>query len=168
MTLRYKLNTALLVFIALFLNACYNFKGISIPPDISSFYVENFSLSNPDAPIDLNQIFTEELRQKIRQESRLINNNSDPDIVFSGSITKYAIKYVAPDENNTTSLNRLEIGLKVNYTSEVNADDNWSKSYSDFEDFDSNEDFQSIQDQLIEDIVEDIVERIFNDSFTNW
>ena len=153
---------------ALLMSACYNFKGISIPPDINTYYVDNFSLARPDMPIDLNQLFTEKLREKIRQESRLVNDNNTPDIVFSGSVTKFAIDFVAPDENNTTSLNRMSIGIRVEYSNELNPDDNWSKSYSDFEDFDSNQDLQSIQDQLIEDIIDDIVERIFNDSFTNW
>ncbi len=50
----------------------------------------------------------------------------------------------------------------------INEDDSWSKSYSDFEDFDATADFQSLEDGLIDDIIEDIVERVFNDSFTNW
>ena len=104
----------------------------------------------------------------IRQESRLVNDNNTPDIIFTGTVNKFAIDYVAPDENNTTSLNRMTISIRVNYESEIDPEDNWSKTYSDFEDFDSNTDLQSIQDQLIEDIIDDIVERIFNDSFTNW
>lgn len=158
----------LLLLISFSLCGCYNFKGISIPPDINTFYVDNFSLSSPDAPIDLNQLFTEALREKIREESRLVNDNDNPDISFTGSVTSFSINFVAPDENNTTSLNRLEIRVKVNYIDENNPDNNWSKNYSDFEDFDSNADFQSLQDGLIVLIIEDIVERIFNDSFTNW
>jgi len=154
--------------ICIILPACYNFKGISIPPDINTFYVDNFSLSSADAPIDINQLFTEQLREQIREESRLVNDNNSPDIEFSGSVINYNIRYVAPDENNTTSLNRLEIGVRVNYTSNIDPEDNWSKNYTDFEDFDSNADFQSLQDNLIGLIIEDIVERIFNDSFTNW
>lgn len=168
MTLPYKALIFPALCASLLITGCYNFKGISIPPDINSFYVENFSLSSADAPIDLNQLFTEELREKIREESRLVNDDNNPDIVFSGSVINYNIRYVAPDENNTTSLNRLEIGVKVNYSSSLDPEDNWSKNYTDFEDFDSNADFQSLQDNLIALIIEDIVERIFNDSFTNW
>lgn len=147
---------------------CYNFKGISIPPAIKTFKVENFTLVNPDAPIDLDLLFAETLRQKIREESKLVNELTDPDITFNGEITKYNISYVAPDDNNSASLNRLDIGVKINYVDASNEEKNWSKSYNAFEDFDSNEDFQSLQDDLIARIVEDIAERIFNDSFTNW
>lgn len=148
--------------------SCYNFKGISIPPDIKTYYVENFTLVDAGAPIDININFTEALRRKIREESRLVNNNETPDLSFSGSISNYAIKYVAPEEDNTTSLNRLEISVKVSLDNTKDEEASWSKTYSDFEDFDSNADFQSLQDGLIDEIIEDIVERIFNDSFTNW
>jgi len=168
MTLPYKGIRLIIPLMCISLSGCYNFKGISIPPDINTFYVDNFSLSSADAPIDINQLFTEQLREKIREESRLVNDNNTPDIEFSGSVINYNIRYVAPDENNTTSLNRLEIGVRVNYISNIDPEDNWSKNYTDFEDFDSNADFQSLQDNLIALIIEDIVERIFNDSFTNW
>jgi len=148
--------------------SCYNFKGISIPPDIKTYSVENFSYASRDFPSDLNIIFTEELRRKIREETRLVNDDLNPDIVFSGSIIKYDIDYVAPDPDNTTNLNRLEISVKINYVNEKNEEDNYSKNYSDFEDFDSNTNFQSIQEELNETIIEDILERVFNDAFTGW
>ena len=148
--------------------SCYGFKGISISPEIQSFYVEDFTIGNTDAPADLTQVFAEALRKKIRQESRLVNNNSNPDITFEGSIEKYNTTGIAPEEGNTTSLNRLEISISISYLNELNPDENWKKKYSDFEDYDSTDDFQSIGDDLIEVIVEDIMERIFNDAFTNW
>jgi len=148
--------------------SCYNFKGISIPTEINTFYVDNFTLTSSEAPIDLNQRFTEELRRKIRQETKLVNDNDNPDITFTGSIQSYRINFVAPDENSTTSLNRLEIAIKINYISEKNEDDNYSKSYSDFEDYDSNADFGSIREGLIDVIIDDILERVFNDAFTDW
>ena len=112
--------------------SCYNFKGISIPPDINTFYGENFSLIANDAPIDLNQKLTEELRRKIRTETKLINNDEAPDITFTGAVTLYAISPVTPDPDFTTSLNRLEIGVKISYINENNEEENYTKSYSDF------------------------------------
>ncbi|MBT8191163.1 MAG: hypothetical protein HKN67_08990 [Saprospiraceae bacterium] len=164
MTLQFKF----FLLLTLSLSSCYSFKGISISPDLNTFYVEDFSLSSGDAPADLNQIFGQALRRKIREESRLVNNNENPDIIFKGTVTRYRINYVAPEEGNTTSLNRLDIAVKIEYIDELNPDNSWTKNYSDFEDYDSTQDFQSIRDGLIEIIVDDIMERIFNDAFTNW
>lgn len=159
----------LLAICSLFMiSGCYGFKGISISPDIKSFYVENFVLNELDAPIDLSQVFTEELRRKIRQESRLIENNDTPDIIFSGAIDRYNISFAAPDADNTASLNRLTIDIKIKYENLLNEEDNWSKTYTDFEDYDSNGNLQELEDGLIATIVEDILERVFNDAFTDW
>lgn len=148
--------------------SCYNFKGISIPAELNTYYVDNFTLTKADAPAGLNQLFTERLREKIREESRLVNDNDNPDITFSGAISDYNLGAAAPQEGNTVGLNRLQIVIKVNYTDETNNENNWSKSYTAFTDFDVNQDFYTIQEELIENLIEDIVERIFNDSFTNW
>jgi len=56
----------------------------------------------------------------------------------------------------------------VEYINYKDEEQNWKKSYSAFQDYDSNGDLSSIQDNLIAAIVEDIVERVFNDAFTNW
>lgn len=150
------------------LSSCYSFKGVSIPPNINTYYVEDFNLLSADAPVDLNQEMCEALRMKVREESRLVNDNINPDIIFKGTVTAYRITYVAPEEGNTTSLNRMDITLKIEFINNLDESENWTKSYSDFEDYDSSGDFQSLQDGLIETITEDIMERIFNDAFANW
>jgi len=160
-----------LIAVSFYLSSCgffYDFKGISISSDIKTFYVEDFSRAAAACPIDLDQLFAESLRQKIRDQSRLTKNETEPDIAFTGSVSSYRTVSVAPEEGNTTSLNRLEIGVKVEYINYLKEEDNWKKSYSAFEDYDSNADFNDLEESLTADIVEDIVERIFNDAFTNW
>ena len=152
----------------LMMSSCYGFKDITVPAELKTFYVENFELLILAAPIDLSQIFTEELRRRIRQETRLIENNETPDIEFNGSISQYSIDYAAPDADNTASLNRLTIEVKIDYKNLKNEEDDWTKTYSDFEDYDSNGSLQELEDQLIATIVDDILERVFNDAFTDW
>ncbi len=165
MTSLYKL---IIICCILTMSSCYGFKGITIPPEVKSFYVENFETLDLTAPIDLSQTFTEELRRKVRQETRLIENNDTPDAIFSGAINSYRIEFAAPDADNTASLNRLTITININYENLRDEEDSWSKTYSDFEDYDSNGNLQELEDQLIATIVEDILERVFNDAFTDW
>ena len=67
-----------------FFSSCYGFKGISIPPDINTFYVEDFENRAPNAPGGINQTFSETLRTKIRNESKLTLVDRDADITFAG------------------------------------------------------------------------------------
>ena len=65
---------------SIFYSGCYGFKGISIPPDISTFQVEDFENSAPNAPAAIDQTFSEALKSKIRNESRLRLESNNPDI----------------------------------------------------------------------------------------
>lgn len=122
----------------------------------------------PNCPVDLDVESAEVLRRIIREQSKLNINTQEPDIAFLGTISAYNTIPVAPREGNTTSLNRLEIGITIEYINYQNEDDNWKKPYSAFQDYDSNADFGALEDDLTDAILDDIMERVFNDAFTNW
>ena len=62
-------------------SGCYSFKGISIPADAQTFFVTDLENRVPSAPVDLGQQFSESLKQKLLNESRLNFVEIDPDIV---------------------------------------------------------------------------------------
>ena len=151
------------------LSSCaYNFKGISIPPDVNTFAVENFTLQTLAAPQGVEIRFTERLRDKVRNESRLKYNEDTPDIIFSGQVTQYTIQALSPEEGSTSAFNKLTIMVKVDYDSNLNEADKWTKQFSFFSDFDANSDVSAIEDGLINDIFDQIVEQVFNHAFTDW
>jgi hypothetical protein len=80
----------------LFLSGCcYTFKGISIDPDVKTFFVQNFETETSNAPPTLGLNFTERLKDKIRLESRLSLKNTDADVEFSGKVIDYRVVPVA-------------------------------------------------------------------------
>nr|MBS0036595.1 LptE family protein [Saprospiraceae bacterium] len=149
-------------------NACYSFRGVSISPDVQTFYVDYFELAAPNAPITLNQDFGEAMRDKIRTETRLSLTDTDPDLIFSGSITAYNITALDPVVGERTALNRLQISVRVNYESTVDEDNNWQQTFSFFAEFPADQNLTDIENQLIETIFEQLTEDIFNRAFSNW
>lgn len=158
-------------FVALFLvsfTSCYSFKGISIPAEIKSYTIGDIKLQAENAPSEIVTIFSETIKDKIQRESRLNLNDEEYDLELAASIVSYDISPVAPEEGNTTALNRLEIVLRFEYNNQLEPDDSWKKTYTDFEDFPSTQSVFDVQDELIMTIFEDIIDRIFNDAFANW
>lgn len=152
------------------LAGCYSFKGVSIPDEVSSFYVDEFGISNRalKAPRQLGTVFTDQFKQKVLRESRLNFNESNPDVEFNGEISQFAIRSVAPQPDETTAFSRLDITIQVNYIDYMNEENNWTKSFSDFRNFERNVNFLDVQDQLVMEIFEQIGEDVFNETFSNW
>ena len=153
------------------LSGCYSFKGISIPPEAKTFYVKDFVLRANNAPAQIDQLWSEALREKIRNESRLTYNEQSPDIEFEGSITSYKVVGTAPQAGNTVSLNKLTIGISVTYTNNAGdggKDDEWTQTFSFFKDFDATLDLNSVEEGFIEEIFDQLTENVFNKAFTNW
>jgi len=161
----------LICVLCLSLWSCYSFKGISIPPAIEYYYVDDFDLNFSGGnifPANIEVTFAEKLRDRIRTESSLKYSEDDPDIIFSGTISRYYTSPAAPTEGATTSLNRLDISVSIVYEDIHDEENNWKKSFTGFQDFPSTDILSDVEDALIDEIFDEMTERIFNDSFTNW
>lgn len=147
---------------------CYSFRGTSIPPSVNTFYVESFEDQTTGAAPTLAQDFTILLTDKIRSESRLQPTETDPDIEFKGTVTRFQVTAEAPQPDEQVSFNNLNIEVYIEYSEKDNEDAAWQKSFPFFRPFPADVTLLEVQDQLIQEISEQIVEDIFNKAFTNW
>ena len=169
-------NGWFILILCLSLSSCYSFKGISIAPNISTFFVDQFQTGVANAPPDLGQRFSENLKDIILSNSRLDLVESAPDIEFTGRIASFSVQSVAPsrDTNNDgatefgSSLNRLTITVFVDYINNQNDEDTWNQTFSFFKEFDSTSNLSDVQEELIDEIFEQLTNDIFNRAFTNW
>lgn len=150
------------------LSACYSFKGISIPVDVTTYYIPVFDIRAINAPPTVGQQFSERLKDKVRNESRLIWNEENPDIEFTGSIADFRVIPVAPQPGETVALNRLEITVSVQFINHKDEKKNWKNNFSFFNDFPTDQNLLDVQEGLITNIYEQLVEDIFNKAFTDW
>lgn len=156
------------IFLGIIFQSCYSFKGVSIPVDVKTFYVRQVRLSDYSAPADTPERFMEQFRQKIRSQSSLKWDDTNPHIEFDCEISGFRVSNEGNQQGNEVSLNKLTISVKVEYFNNNDEEENWKKTFSFGIPFDPSEDLQEVQDGYIEDIFEQISENIFNDAFTNW
>ena len=120
------------------------------------------------APPVLSNTLTEALKDKFSSETNLIPLNSDGDLIFSGRITNYSINPIAIQTDETASKNRLSITVKVKFVNIIDEESNYDKTFSRYADYESSQDFTSIEESLNEEIVSQLIDDIFNEAFTNW
>lgn len=157
-----------ILFFSTVFSACYSFKGISIPPDVNTYYISTFENRAGNAPAGIEQLFSETLKEKIRNESRLKYSEDEPDIEFDGAISSYNVRSMAPTQGNETAFNRLNISISVNFTNTKNEEEDWKKTFSWYQDFTNDQDLTANQDDFIDNIFKQLTEDVFNQAFTNW
>ena len=162
-------STVLLFSLVLLLGSCYSFKGISIEPDIDTYFVSpQFKDNTQNTPPNLPQNISERLKDKVRLESRLVFTDTDPDVEFIGTLVSYRVSSEAPQPGESSALNRLTITVAIDYISHKYEENSWKKNFSFFFDFPANQDLSAVEDQAIDEILEQMMEDIFNEAFSNW
>ena len=145
-----------------------SFKGISIDPEIKYFSIENIEDQSGSAPANYPVDFELALSNKIRRESRLVLNKKNPDLKFKCNVTQYNVASTAPVEGRANAINRLTVTLNVECLNVLNEKNNWTKSFSRYEDFDANQSLSEVQSKLLEKINKLLLDDIFNAAFSNW
>jgi len=143
-------------------------SGATLDPELKTFYIGNFTNNAENALPSLAQRLTEDLKDKVRSESRLVLNEEDPDIEFKGTLVDYRISAEAPRTGESTAINRLTITLAVTYINHRKNVEIWQKNFSFFYDFSSSIDFSSVQETANKAISRQLMEDIFNAAFSNW
>ena len=146
----------------------YSFSGTSIQPDVKTItipYVEYKALRvNPSLSSDM----TEALQEKFRKLTRLEQVDVDGDLDLICEITGYDVKATAVTADELPAQNRLTVTAKVEFTNNKYPEDNVSKSFSAYEDFDATQSLDAVEGTLCETIVEKLVEDIFNATVAQW
>lgn len=158
----------LILFIVTGIFACYSFKGISIPPEANTFSIDQVIDQSFNAPATYPVEFSESMISKIRKESRLTLNNTNPDIVFKCTVKQFDITSQAPQPGIFSAINRLNVLIEVQFENKHDEKQNWKQTFSRFQDFDAKENFSNMQQKLITDINLLLVDDIFKKAFTNW
>jgi len=156
------------LFLSLGLQSCwwYSFQG-GDTGTAETIAVHFFDNKAPIVVPELSQLFTQELRDKFRNESRLAVTNDKGDWDLSGYISRYQTTFLAV-QNDQPAKTRLEMTVQVTFINSKEESKNFDKPYSQYVDFDSDEELSNIESDLIEELSERIAIDIFNDTVNNW
>ena len=146
----------------------YSFTGASVPPEAKTVSVTYFQNRAPLNQPLLSPTFTDMLRDKFTREANLEMVDAGGDIALEGEIVDYKTTPVAIQGNQTAALNRLTITVNVRYFNKFEPDKNFEQKFTEFLDYPSDSDLNSIAGDLIVTISEMLVTDIFNKAFVNW
>ncbi|MBN2767057.1 MAG: LptE family protein [Paludibacteraceae bacterium] len=154
------------------LNSCtisYKFNGASID------YTKTRSISIADFPNTaelvhppFSQEFSEKLRDTYTKQTRLQVLKKGGDMHLEGEITGYVLTPMAISADTYASQTKLTVTIKVRFSNNKNPNDDFEKSYSAYQTFDSNLMLNDVQDELLKTMIDEITDNIYNDTVAKW
>ena len=146
----------------------YSFTGTNIQSDVKTIsipFVEYKALRvNPSLSNEL----TEALQDKFRKLTRLEQVDVDGDLELVCEVTGYDVKPQAVTAGEVAAQNRLTVTVGIEFTNRKHEEENVKKSFSAYEDYDSNNSLDAVESTLCETIIDKLVEDIFNATVAQW
>lgn len=160
------------IFIGLIFTACrisYSLTGGTLSPKVKTFSVQFFQNRAPLVNPNLSNQFTEALKEKFRSQTTLDEIvDGEGHLNFEGEIIGYSTKALDIKAGEIAATNRLTVTIKVRFTNEIESENDFDKSFSAFQDFDSTKQLSDVEAELLENILEQIVDDIYNEAVVNW
>lgn len=147
------------------------FRDVSMPPEWKIFSLKTLESNAPNAPLSYTSKLTENIKDGIQNNSRLLIKTKATDkeqVAIEGVISSYAVTPIAIQQGDNAAKNRLTISVNFTIFISEPKEDKMTLVSTRFADYDSNIDFSSKEDELIEEINKQIVQDVINKLFSNW
>jgi hypothetical protein len=146
----------------------YSFTGAVPMVGVKTFSVDYFPnrarLINPN----LSQQLTDGLQEKLIKQTSYNQISENGDLEFTGQITDYEVRPMNIQEGDLAAQNRLTVTVKIKYTNNKEHEQDWEKTFTAYEDFDSNRSLSDAEETLVTEIIKKLTDDIFNASIANW
>lgn len=150
----------------------YKFNDVSIPATIKTVRVNFIENRAPYVNPQLSPSLTDRLKQKIVNQTRLTQTNSDnANYDIHGYISDYSVSttgITSANGQSQTSINRLSVTVHITVNDQVN-----NKTLPEIVvtrqfDFPANQSLQTAEAQLLDEMIRNLTDEIFNHIFSNW
>lgn len=161
--------TYLLVTLLAGCTVSYKFNGASINYDIvKTITLENF----PNRALyqwgPMESMFNNALSDIYVNQTKLQQVARGGDLTLSGEITSYDQINKSISSDGYSSMMQLKMTVKVRFSNAKNPSEDFERQFTASREFDSSQQLNDVQEELVTQIIDEIVEQIFNATVANW
>lgn len=158
------------VILVLLIQGCgiYSFTGTSIQPDVKTVTINYFEYTALKVNPSLSNELTEALKERFRKMTRLEQVDLDGDLELTGTVIGYDVRATAITADEVAAQNRLTVSVKLDFMNRLYPEDDFSKNFSAYADYDSTNSLDAVEATLCEEIIDKLIEDIFNSTVANW
>ncbi len=154
------------------LQACaisYKFNGASIDySNTKSIAIAEFPNQAALVYPQLSSMLSETIRDIYSRQTRLEVTRRNGDLELEGEITGYSLTAMAIAADSYAAETKLTITVRVRFTNNNAPEENFEKTYTAYQTFDSNRLLTDVQEELCTTMTQEIAESIYNDTVAKW
>ena len=160
----------LLIAITILISGCgvYSFTGASVPAGAKTVSVQYFPNKAQLVEPILSPTFTNRLRDIFTTQTTLEMVEANGDLAIDGEIVGYKTTPVAIQADQTAAMNRLTVVINVRFVNKIEPEKDFEQKFSQFLDYPSDADLNSVSAELVAAINEMLATDIFNKAVVNW
>jgi hypothetical protein len=145
----------------------YSMRDVSIPPEVKTVKVNYITNEARYVNPQLSPKLTDKLRQKIVNQTRLSQTNSEAHYEISGRITDYSVS-TSGISNQESSSNNLNVTVHISFVNRLDNTKNFEADITRNFPFSASLSLTQAETQLANEIINNLSDEIFNRIFSNW
>lgn len=161
-----------LTLITLLVTACtisYKFTGSSINYDkVKSISIDKFPIRSAYVWSPMESMFYNTLTDAFAQKTKLQVLKRNGDMQLAGEIVEYSQTNKSIAADGFSAQTQLKITVNVRFTNNTNHEEDFEQRFSATAEYDSKQQLNAVQEELVQQMINDIVDQIFNASVANW
>lgn len=156
------------------LSSCWpsriSFIDGTLPEEWVYFSVKTLDNNAPNAPMFYAPQLSEDIKDGVQNNTRLklVNKASEAEVQLEGVVTTYSVTPIAIQAGDVAAKNRLTVSISMKIFTTKPKEDEMTLQATRFADFDSNQDFSTVEQALIADINKQLVQDVVNKLLSNW
>ena len=163
---------ALLSLMVLLFSACtisYRFNGASIDyATTKTIQIDNFPIRSAYVWAPMQSIFQNRLTDIYANQTKLRQVKKNGDLQLSGEITGFDQFNKGISSNGYSNLVQLKMTVNVRFVNNKKHTDDFERQFTATTEYDSSQQLNAVQEELVTQMVKDITDQIFNATVANW
>ena len=165
-------KTTILLSLLMLLTACsvtYKFNGSSINYEkVKSISIDKFPIRSAYVWSPMESMFYNSITDEYAQKTKLEVLKRNGDLQLSGEIVEYSQTNKAIAADGFAAQTQLKVSVNVRFTNNSNHEVDFERRFSATAEYDSTQQLNAVQEELVQEMIDDIVDQIFNATVANW
>lgn len=147
----------------------YKLNGASIDySKTKTIQINDFPIRSNYVWGPMQAIFNNKLKDTFVNQTRLSLVKRNGDLKLEGEITQYQQRNKSVSADGYSAQTELSMTVNVRFTNNVNHNEDFERSFTATATYETTQNLNSVQEELVTQMSKDLCEQIFNASLANW